>query len=500
MCVPPKITFEKAEHKKFSVREFWDEHFGEDGDDESSDDEGSSDDGNGSDDENRLYDETRLYDENEIRLYDEDPLDYNYSSDDEDSSPDGERPDDETLEDKPESDKSGFEQGDAIVEDPPLQLNYDALKHIANHFLPGSHGACVDITSLEQDWYHEFRLLHFEDGWSCLGRFARDPKDKILEQVESSLATMEYVRSHTDIPVPEVYFVNHDKNHVVGSAFVLMEHMPGNGETLIDVWDDLASNQKLGLVGDIASIVGQLADLHFDHIGCLTHDGSVGPLLGIRGEARKLGDHPVSTMEEYMSAYINENDPNRSEDVRAYYPAIKAELRAFLSIDSHNPTLRAPYRLIHGGFESYNILVERNKDTNSVRITGVTNWDFSRTGPMYQLCEYPQFIRDHDGEAANFASNKTLRKHFVSSLAKYFPRGSTDRALVRQSFREKNFALNHLHDIFMYRTSYSQFEEAIVKGYLDSLRGEGLEEMRRAYGGVWDWQPDSEDERDWRDW
>ena len=38
----------------------------------------------------------------------------------------------------------------------------------------------------------------------------------------------------------QVYFVNHDENRVNGSAFLLMERMPGTGETLCDVCDKLS--------------------------------------------------------------------------------------------------------------------------------------------------------------------------------------------------------------------------------------------------------------------
>jgi hypothetical protein len=47
-------------------------------------------------------------------------------------------------------------------ETPPLDLNYEALKHIATMYL--SHGTCVDITTLRRGSYHEVRVLHFDDG------------------------------------------------------------------------------------------------------------------------------------------------------------------------------------------------------------------------------------------------------------------------------------------------------------------------------------------------
>lgn len=56
--------------------------------------------------------------------------------------------------------------------------------------------------------------------------------------------------------------------------------------------------------------------------------------------------------------------------------------------------------------------------------------------------------------------------------------------------------MNTLHNLFMYRTSHPQFEETMVRDYLKGLRGESDGYSTRAYGGVWDWQPDSEPESD----
>ena len=90
---------------------------------------------------------------------------------------------------------------------PPLDLNYDALKHVASYYVSGNHGKCTEITTLPGGSYHEIRLLRFEDDWTCIGRFARDPKQP-LSVMESAIAAIELVSKNTDIPVPKVYFVN----------------------------------------------------------------------------------------------------------------------------------------------------------------------------------------------------------------------------------------------------------------------------------------------------
>jgi hypothetical protein len=153
--------------------------------------------------------------------------------------------------------------------------------------------------------------------------------------------------------------------------------------------------------------------------------------------------------------------------------------------------LNAPYRLIHGDFESQNILVQGEE--GALRISGIIDWDWSHTGLLYHLCEYPDYIRDFDGED-DFEVNRILRKHFVSSLAKHFSRDSADREQVKQCFREKNYAMNSLRSVFMYCTWAPDLEKGIVESYLNSLCGESPEYERRAYGGVLGWEPDSEPE------
>ena len=46
---------------------------------------------------------------------------------------------------------------------PPLELNYDALNHIATYYLPGNHGKCTNINTIARGGFHEIRVLEFED-------------------------------------------------------------------------------------------------------------------------------------------------------------------------------------------------------------------------------------------------------------------------------------------------------------------------------------------------
>ncbi|GES74946.1 aminoglycoside phosphotransferase family protein [Rhizophagus clarus] len=50
--------------------------------------------------------------------------------------------------------------------------------------------------------------------------------------------------------------------------------------------------------------------------------------------------------------------------------------------------------LIHGDFDAQNILVEHSSVNNEIKIVGIIDWEFSRTGTLWNLCKYPIWIQE----------------------------------------------------------------------------------------------------------
>lgn len=384
-------------------------------------------------------------------------------------------------------------------EPPPLELNYEALKHIATQFLPGSHGACIDITEIHRGSYHEVRVLHFEDGWTCIARFTRDKEPLLKTQCE--LATVAYVRKHTDIPVPETYFVNYNENHVVGAPFVLMEKM--EGDRLNYIWFDLPFEHKLSIVEQTANIVGKLADLQFDKIGSFNGEGAVGPFLNVCRTLMDDPEGPFPTTLELFYGALNEKKLHRPKSSTKWYPAIKELLEGFMEGKESDGTLQAPYRLIHDDLELYNILVRQSDKNAPPQITGVIDWDWAYVGPLYYLCEYPPSILEcHNQQAEDdeLAELKKLRKHFVKTIAQRYPKGSVERADVKRCFKEKSDTLNWFMKDFAGLREDREVEEGVegrAECYLLTMRGDRGEDWpRHPYGYCYDYEPDSDPESD----
>lgn len=398
----------------------------------------------------------------------------------------------EDMEDNTFDQDSGSENSWSSDEYPPLNLNAEALKHIAELYLPGGHGRCIDITSLSRGSFHEIRLLEFEDEWTCIARFTRS-KEENCSVTESEIATRDYVRRQTTIPAPETYFVNLDPTNAVGAPFVLLEDM--GGHSLSEMWPALKMGYRQAVMSQIADVVSQLAGLQFHRIGSLKAGGSIGCLQSLVYLAEEPGRGPFHSLEEYMLSFLVDDD-GRSGEERALCLAIKEELMKFMRTQGNAAILAPPFSLTHGDFDSQNFLFIWESPQTPPRLCGVIDWDNSLTMPRYYLYEYPPFIRDSDLAPELYAGSKILRQHFVRELRGRFPSGSRDRQLVRECFRRKHHALNVFRSAFAVRRwEDSDLKLIAMRKYLEDLRsGEGL-----PYGGRPDYEPDSEPESD-DDW
>ncbi|GAB7324182.1 hypothetical protein MBLNU13_g07551t1 [Cladosporium sp. NU13] len=375
---------------------------------------------------------------------------------------------------------------------PPLQLNYEALKHLATYFLPGSHGRCIDVTKVWGGSFHEIRILTFEDGWTCIGRFASlyEP----LFKTEAELATIAYVRKHTQIPAPAIYFVNHNENHVVGAAFVLLERVPG--VRLFDIWSDLSMEHRLSVVKQVADIVGELADLRFDRIGSLTFDGTVGPLVNISYTEDEALAGPFNNFIDFAYATMDETRRHNSEEALAIYPTIKDELRNLLASGILDPMLQAPYRLIHVDLEDRNIMVTRESEQHPPKISGIIDWDHAFVGPSYYLYEHIGLTTELQKEEEELPDLKKLRQHFAKTLVQRHARNSPERGLIRQCFKEKSIELTKLLTFAKFPLDSDSFS-SMLKTYLDSFDHENENGDRHPYDVFHkDWVPDSDTESD----
>ncbi len=86
-------------------------------------------------------------------------------------------------------------------------------------------------------------------------------------KLESDVATTEFVRHTTTIPVPIIYAFDSSPNNKLGFEWMLMEKV--KGISLHDTWDTMGYSTKQELIRIIASWMDQLSRLKFNKIGSL---------------------------------------------------------------------------------------------------------------------------------------------------------------------------------------------------------------------------------------
>ena len=86
-------------------------------------------------------------------------------------------------------------------------------------------------------------------------------------KVESDVATTEFVRHATSIPVPTIYAFDSDPNNDLGFEWMLMEKV--QGMPLNNAWDTMEFDTKQNLTRKIASWMAELSRLKFNEIGSI---------------------------------------------------------------------------------------------------------------------------------------------------------------------------------------------------------------------------------------
>lgn len=171
--------------------------------------------------------------------------------------------------------------------------------------------------------------------------------------------TMEYIRKHTNVPVPKVYcaLTHHD------IVYILMERMPGT--PLGHNWLQRTETSKTQLLQQLRDAVNQLRSLTATDARCPIAAVDGGPFLDERlpGTSGLVG--PFASVKQFH-AYLRsgyELNATSSEDVK----------RLFVLHEETSEEVR----FTHNDLSSFNVLVDDD------RITGIVDWENAAWLPSY---------------------------------------------------------------------------------------------------------------------
>ncbi|KAF4555815.1 Phosphotransferase enzyme-like protein 2 [Elsinoe fawcettii] len=278
---------------------------------------------------------------------------------------------------------------------------------------------------------------------------------------KSEVATMDYLRKHTSIPVPKVLDWNPDPSNPIGAEYIIMERVPG--VSVLSKWDQMSMAQHTQLVRKVAQFCKQTYDLSFAAYGSIYYSDAalgdeekidlgdgfcLGPHVGrdwwnaAAGEAELFGnigyDHgPWENIRQYQDAHFAsafarlppmEHDctklPPFHGTVPEHYQLIGQIQTLFNEFHTFPEDIRRP-TLMHPDLRLLKIMVSESDPT---KITGIIDWQVTAVEPaeLYAITLKPEFamspeqsIMRHDSGV--FADMLLTHDLFASQLATDMP-------------------------------------------------------------------------------
>jgi aminoglycoside phosphotransferase (APT) family kinase protein len=253
-------------------------------------------------------------------------------------------------------------------------------------------------------------------------------------KTSSEVATIEYVRHSTDIPVPTILEFNSSHDNELGFEWMLMGYVPGS--KLDEQWRSMAWPKKELLMRKVVALLVQLFQQRFPTIGNLYMDNHQqfrqgqnvervffwenhlkfkvprGPFSSSQEWLRasldlklQAADHPV----EVMPGPYEDSDEEERDESRRRSTWIKNQGRRLIKLLPKILRANEPqtFTLHHHDLHANNISVNANHE-----LSGIINWECMPTVPLWAACEIPKFLqtlRDRDvSPDPNWYSKKIL--------------------------------------------------------------------------------------------
>ncbi|KJZ78297.1 hypothetical protein HIM_02335 [Hirsutella minnesotensis 3608] len=236
-----------------------------------------------------------------------------------------------------------------------------------------------------------------------------DPKWKTASEV----ATMEWIRQHTALPVLSVVAHESSRDNDLGFEWILMSEVPGT--TLSKAWTSIDMDAKRALVDELA----QYAAASFKHqmrgIGNIflksresSGEGdkstTVGRIVSMQffwGDRlrQNVARGPFASSRDWMAAQLDLNklecqstlassqDEDEVEDAERTLAIVQRLQDVLARIFPNSSADTEPSVLFHDDLSRHNILVDE-----AGALTGVLDWECVSALLLWKACSYPEFL------------------------------------------------------------------------------------------------------------
>ncbi|KIP07759.1 hypothetical protein PHLGIDRAFT_70510 [Phlebiopsis gigantea 11061_1 CR5-6] len=356
---------------------------------------------------------------------------------------------------------------------------------------------CGELTLLDEGAYARAYKASLSTGKKLVVRVVLPVRDGL--KTEAEVATMDFVRAETNIPIPRVHLFCSSRNNPIGAEWIVMDFVPG--ERFIDCWDELSLEARRRTVEDLAGIMSSLYSITSTHCASLISF----PSLTNSQRARRFGDHPslpptvegrtslcpatfgpvndlcfverlfpapfqrcgpFTSEREYLEAvaYANIIETDRRivkhmrwphEKVFEVYDRVRAEYAKTVESGLVGETAGLPrFHFSHGDLSDTNILLDKTTGC----ITGIIDWEAAGFRPAWLAAGKAGMLEDHshdeedgdvDGDDENNDDCYCLHRTFFEDPFPVAGSESQEDFLLRSHFlvqlaeRDLGLAVHH---------------------------------------------------------
>ncbi|THX69793.1 hypothetical protein D6D08_05922 [Aureobasidium pullulans] len=305
-----------------------------------------------------------------------------------------------------------------------IHFDFDALLDIVIKSSEGAHRV-VSCEKTEGGFNRAFIIL-LDNGAKAVARLPNHLAGPPHLTVSSEVATLQYVREKTNVPVPKILAWSAEaETNSVGAEYMVMEAAPG--VPLNDLWGQMTNLQHIECIESIGRITKELCSLKFANFGSLYFNGLDRPVGAVPlDEKYCIGpncarQHWGYGQVKHTQSIVLEGRQGPWYDIAAYFADLTQIARSSVerkgqgeSVDDHlrlldinQSTLEAirdveavkaaskPV-LLHPDFHTRNIFVN---PSNPTQVTGIIDWQSAAIEPAFvNAAEIPDFAQElpHD--------------------------------------------------------------------------------------------------------
>jgi aminoglycoside phosphotransferase (APT) family kinase protein len=128
---------------------------------------------------------------------------------------------------------------------------------------------CPDIAKLAEGGFNKVFLLRAKNGREFIARIPAPIAGPPHYTTASEVATMDFLRTVLELPVPKVLVYSTSSDNPVGAEYILMERV--EGDSLFSRWLSLTTEEVKDMMTQIANMERKIFDFHFPAYGSLYH-------------------------------------------------------------------------------------------------------------------------------------------------------------------------------------------------------------------------------------